>query len=110
MWVIAQGCTNQRAQPKIVNLDSFDFVAIQEGYALDRSGWYVIARHMMPNGTAELPLVFCHSAEEADRVVRRIGDAMNDRTPLLDLASGESTDTIVPVPRSVKDLAVLARR
>src|SRR5579884_2604006 len=107
MWIISPGGNKVPFQPKMVNLESFDFIAVQEGYALDRSGWYVVARHIMPSGTAELPLITCRSADEANGIVQRIGTAMKDGLELLDLTGGEAAERPVSRPRTVKDLAVL---
>lgn len=110
VWIIAQGTPNQQSHPKIVNLDSFDFVAVQEGYALDRSRWYVIARHMMPNGVAEIPLTSCRTAADANATVQRIGAAMNQGLTLLDLASEELAEKPAAFPPTTKDLAIFTRR
>lgn len=110
MWVIASGNTKRPTQPKMVNLESFDYIAIQEGYALDRSGWYVIARHMTGNGATEMPLVTCRTSDEANAVVERISTAMKDGMELVDLTGGDSVERPVSLPRTVKDLAIYAAR
>ncbi len=110
MWVIAQGVMNHQSQPRMVNLDSFDFIAVQEGYALDRGRWYVIARHVMSNGVSEIPLASCRSASEANALVQRIGAAMSEGRTLLELVANEEAEKPTTYLRTTKDLALLARR